>query len=279
MELTRLVRGVREVRGVLALALAAAIFMASITVVLTAAQSGPAPAAAPPAAVAHPRVTNSRLPPHQYRVACHNDRAKTAGVSFQGHDRRERRAACRTVREGRAQDARTGDAAAGGASARQATVDALSPGSRARWIARPARRTCATRSSCIASIARNTRTRCAICSPWISTRSPCCRQTTRGGLRQHRRSAAGVAVVHRAIRDCRAARRGEGDGPARCASRRLDVPRRPRHAAHTRHGPPAWHARAASSRTSISHPTANTSSTSPTWPPTSGATGWSSRTR
>jgi hypothetical protein len=46
------------------------------------------------------------------------------------------------------------------------------------------------------------------------------------------------------------------------------------------HVPGCRSARAAASwPTSISRPTASTSSTSPTWPPTSGATGWSSRTR
>ena len=45
-------------------------------------------------------------------------------------------------------------------------------------------------------------------------------------LRQHRRGAAGVAVVHRAVRHCRARRRREGDGPRGRAAGRLDVPRR-----------------------------------------------------
>ena len=43
-------------------------------------------------------------------------------------------------------------------------------------------------------------------------------------LRQHRGGAAGVAVVHRAVRDRRARRRGEGGRPAECAARRQDFP-------------------------------------------------------
>ena len=151
---------------------------------------------------------------------------------------------------------------------------------RRRSIARPARRTCRTRSCCTGSIARNTRTRFAISWPSTSTRRELLPADDVGrGLRQHRDGAAGVAVLHRAIRHRRARRRREGGRPAGCAARRVDVPRRTRHAAHARR--PAFRsARAAAfSPRSISRPTANTRSTSPTWPPTSGATAWSSRTR
>src|SRR5829696_6842702 len=66
--------------------LAAALFMASMTAVCTAAQtpstsqpSATQPAPAPSAAADRQIATVT-----QYCVSCHNDRAKTAGVSFQG---------------------------------------------------------------------------------------------------------------------------------------------------------------------------------------------------
>ena len=55
----------------------------------------------------------------RYCVGCHNDRAKIAGVSFQGITAESIGAACRPVREGRAQDARARDAAARRAAARR----------------------------------------------------------------------------------------------------------------------------------------------------------------
>src|SRR4030095_4739572 len=58
------------------------LFVASLTQVFTAPQSSPAPqpssAAAPADADKHPGTIK------QYCVACHNDRAKTGGVSFEG---------------------------------------------------------------------------------------------------------------------------------------------------------------------------------------------------
>ena len=62
-------------------------------------------------------------------------------------------------------------------------------------------------------------------------------------LRQHRVGAAGVAVVHRAVRDRGALGRGESHWPGRRAARRLDVPRRARHAADARGRPAARHPR------------------------------------
>ena len=91
--------------------------------------------------------------------------------------------------------------------------------------------------------------------------------------------AAGVAVVHRAVRDRRARGGREGGGPAGCATRRVDVPRRTRHAAHARARSSARHARRHPRQRRSPVRRRISSSTSPTWPPTSGATGWSSRTR
>ena len=68
-------------------------------------------------------------------------------------------------------------------------------------------------------------------------------------------------------------------GKAGCATGRLDVPRGTGHPAHVTSRAFRSARAAASSRKSISRRMANTSSTSPTWPPTSGATAWSSRTR
>src|SRR5688572_7658687 len=81
MELTRLVQRVRAV----AIALAASLFVASMAVVLVAAQSASAPGAGQAAAVAQAAGAEKQIAAiNQYCVACHNDRAKTAGVSFQG---------------------------------------------------------------------------------------------------------------------------------------------------------------------------------------------------
>ena len=62
-------------------------------------------------------------------------------------------------------------------------------------------------------------------------------------------------------------------------TRRVDLPRRTRHAAHARRRAFRSARAEAFSPKSISRPTANTQSMSPTWPPTSGAMAWSSRTR
>ena len=59
----------------------------------------------------------------------------------------------------------------------------------------------------------------------------------------------------------------------------LDVPRRTRHAAHARARTAARHARRHSRESRSAVRRRIPSSTSPTWPPTSGATAWSSRTR
>jgi mono/diheme cytochrome c family protein len=76
------VLGVRRVR--VTLALAAAAFVVSMAVVLTA-QAPAAPAAGQPAAAAQAAGPDAHIATiTQYCVACHNDRAKTAGVSFQG---------------------------------------------------------------------------------------------------------------------------------------------------------------------------------------------------
>ena len=84
------VRGVRGAKGAkvrrvrVTLALAAAAFVASMAVVLTA-QAPAAPAAGRPAAAAQAAGADAHIAAiTQYCVACHNDRAKTAGVSFQG---------------------------------------------------------------------------------------------------------------------------------------------------------------------------------------------------
>ena len=62
----------------------------------------------------------------QYCAGCHNDRAKTGGVSFEGITADEHRQACRSVREGRAQAARPRHAAARARSSRTAkAVDSL----------------------------------------------------------------------------------------------------------------------------------------------------------
>ena len=62
----------------------ALLFICSVTGVLTAAQSPSAPAAQP-AVPAQPTGADKQIATiTQYCVACHNDRAKTAGVSFQG---------------------------------------------------------------------------------------------------------------------------------------------------------------------------------------------------
>ncbi len=64
------------------LVLASALFVASITAVFTAPQ---APAPSSPASAAQPGDAQKHIATiTQYCVACHNDRAKTAGVSFQG---------------------------------------------------------------------------------------------------------------------------------------------------------------------------------------------------
>src|SRR5687767_14145452 len=62
------------------LALAGVIFIASLGVVFTAAQ----PAQAPPAAVAPTDAQPHLATIKQYCAGCHNDRAKTGGVSFEG---------------------------------------------------------------------------------------------------------------------------------------------------------------------------------------------------
>ena len=76
--------GVRKVqvrRVQMALALACVAFIASMSVVFTAPQAAPAPQAS----AAAPSDAQKQLATlTQYCVACHNDRAKTAGVSFQG---------------------------------------------------------------------------------------------------------------------------------------------------------------------------------------------------
>src|SRR5688572_24017806 len=74
--------GVRRMQATIALAAAA--FVASMAVVLTA-QAPAAPAAGRPAAAAQVAGADTHIATiTQYCVACHNDRAKTAGVSFQG---------------------------------------------------------------------------------------------------------------------------------------------------------------------------------------------------
>src|SRR5690242_5202837 len=60
------------------LTFAAVVFVASLTQVFTAAQQ--APSAAPASGDAEKQIATMK----QYCVACHNDRAKTAGVSFEG---------------------------------------------------------------------------------------------------------------------------------------------------------------------------------------------------
>ncbi|HEY9461517.1 MAG TPA: DUF1592 domain-containing protein [Vicinamibacterales bacterium] len=60
------------------LAFAAVVFIASLTQVFTAAQQ--APSAAPASGDAEKQIATMK----QYCVACHNDRTKTAGVSFEG---------------------------------------------------------------------------------------------------------------------------------------------------------------------------------------------------
>jgi mono/diheme cytochrome c family protein len=60
------------------LTFAAVVFIASLTQVFTAAQQ--APSAAPASGVAEKQIATMK----QYCVACHNDRTKTAGVSFEG---------------------------------------------------------------------------------------------------------------------------------------------------------------------------------------------------
>ena len=56
------------------------VFVLSLTQVFTAPQTAAAPAAAAPAADAEKHLGTIK----QYCVACHNDRTKTAGVSFEG---------------------------------------------------------------------------------------------------------------------------------------------------------------------------------------------------
>ena len=62
-------------------------------------------------------------------------------------------------------------------------------------------------------------------------RSSCRRTTERRALRQHRERLAGVAVVHRAVRRCRAADRRARRRPTRRAHGRSDVLAPPGHAA------------------------------------------------
>ena len=132
----------------------------------------------------------------------------------------------------------------------------------ARGLARPrrsGRRTCRTRSCCTGSIARNTRTRFAICSPSTSTPTELlpaddiaegfdniatALQVSPSFIEQYVIAARAVAV------------KAVGRPDARPGG--LDVPRRARHAAHARRRAFRSARAAAFSRKSISRPTANT---------------------
>ena len=236
-----------------------------------------------------PRRSASALARSVRRAAGH-DQAVLRRVSQRSREDRRRqlrrthagehRPACRRVREGRAQAARPRHAAARRAAARRRGRRLA--GRLARRLARPRGRPGASAGSGRAAPAQSQGIR------ERGSRSPRGRHRReraaagrrhRRGLRQHRGGAAGVAVVHRAIRHRRARRRREGGRPAGCAARRLDVPRGTRHAAHARRRPSARHARRHSRESRSPVGRRIPSSTSPTWPPTSGATAWSSRTR
>ena len=193
----------------------------------------------------------------------------------------EHRRACRSVRKGRAQVARARHAAA-----RRQTAGRQRPSTRwSRWLEDSLDRAAGQGAHSGPGRAAPAQSQgiCKRGSGSAGRRVRCDRDPAgrrhRRRLRQHRDGVAGVALLHRAIRH-RGARRGrEGRGPAGCETRRVDVPRRTRHAAHPRRRAFRSARAAAFSRKSISRRTANTSSTSPTWPPTSGATAWSTRTR
>ena len=156
----------------------------------------------------------------------------------------ERRPARRRVREGRAQDARPRHAAAGrpAAGCRRRRLagrvarDVARPRGRPGARPRPRRPAPAESQGIHQRRARSARRRLR-CHRGAAGR----RRGRR--VRQHRRRAAGVAVLHRAVRHRRARGGGQGDGPARRATGRMDVPRRARHAAHARARPAARYPR------------------------------------
>ena len=246
--------------------------LAGVFAALTGAPSAPA--------ASLPDASSSSATIKQYCVACHNDRAKTGGVSFEGltaesigqhADVFEK--AVRKLR-GRVMPppgARQPDAAA---------VDSL-----VAWLEDVAR-SAAGQAHVPDQVVLHrlnrkeyaNAVRDLLAVDFDATRVAAGRRHRRG-LRQHRDGVAGVAVLHRAIRHRRARRRREGASAGRtrgpAGGRSAPGPAR-----SSPTSPACRSARAAAfSPKSISRRTANTSSTSPTWPPTSGATAWSSRTR